>query len=170
MTTNDLPRLALALVTSALFVRAVVVKSRAARAKGSVVWLTSAKGYLSILVVSATCWIAICLVARAPDLFLWPGLVLTVAAGLGYLVVTILARRQAIRRVTISGQRVPEDTGDPATERRLFTFVATALGISGALVGLRLGLWWLTLPMVVVLMVGWVILVVQEVRRGWQKE
>jgi hypothetical protein len=170
MTSSDLPRLALALAASAFFVRDVIAKARAARARGSADWSTSAKAALSIVVVSATCWIAVCLVIRAPDLLLWPGLVLTSAAGLGYLGVAIHARRQGRGSVAIPLTRSTEDAADAATERRLFIFVIAGLGVSGALVGLRLGLWWLALPMMFLVLGGWAILVVQEVRRGWQKE
>jgi hypothetical protein len=122
------------------------------------------------VVVCASCWIAVCLVVQAPNVWLWPGVVVTSAAGLSYLGAAALDRRQAGRGIGIPAQASTELAGDAAIERRLFTFVVTALGISGSLVGLRLGLWWLALPMIVLLMVGWAILVVQEVKRGWQKD
>jgi hypothetical protein len=169
VTSNDLPRLAFAIAASVAFVQATITRARAAHARGSG-WSAPAKAYLSVLAVSGTCWTAICLVAEASNALLWPGLVISSASGLTYLGFSIIPSWRATPGVETVAPNVTADMSDQVSERRLIMFVTAALGISGAVVGLRLGVWWLALPMITLLMCAWAILVVDEIRRGWNKE
>ena len=163
MSPGYLPRLVFALAISAWFILDLIAKARLARARGALDSCGLAKVILAIVVIAMGCWTAVCFVVQAPESMLWPGVVLMALASTGYLGVAIFAGRKSARQAA-----EPIDRSQAALEARLFGFVLGAVGVSGGLVGLRMGLWWLTLPMVALLLAVLAVLTVKEVRRGWR--